>query len=574
MVKKPAIVITGASGFVGRNLIGYLIKDYTVFAIARRSRKQADIPSYPNLHWLQCDISNMSSLLDAADYINKNGGADFIIHLAAYYDFTYKNNEAYRLINIEGTKNILDLAFRLDIKRFIFASSIAACKFKSGRETITEKTPPDGEFNYALSKKVGEELVREYSRYFSCSVIRLAAVFSDWCEYPPLYKFLECWLSKKYDARFIGGKGLSAVPYIHIRDICQMIEIILTKSDILPEFDIYLASPNGSLSHKILYDISTRYFFGKPVKPFFVPKYLAYPGLLVKHILKFLSFATDEIFEQFWMIGYIDQKLNVNSNYTQLMLNWKPTPRYHLSRRIMFMLEKMKSHPHEWLVRNEASLKRFAKRTNLIIYDEMIEIRKNVLALVSRKILKENPGGIFTPYQKLPSKDFQCFMSVLYHLLLATIRNGDRSLMLSYIDEIAISKINEGYDPKVLCETLKVFSRIIADQLLHNKQTRHHKQEIYDNITLPLQLARDEIEDVYENLGDKLPLVDIPLISVKVECPELLEKIRRLCEFYNVAEETKDGFTETNKCAVQKFRDKNLNNPPVKHRDRRPSVTL
>ena len=330
MKELPSIVITGASGFIGSYLVDYLKEDFRIFAIARRSRKEANIPYHPNLQWLQCDISNWATVNEAAEYINKNGGADFIIHLAAFYDFTYKDNLAYQIVNIDGTKNMLEFASKLNPKRFIFASSLAACKFPANGNVITEKTSPDANYHYAVSKKAGEMLVKKYSDQFPCSVIRFAAVYSDWCEFAPLYKFLSCWLSKKIESRVIGGKGESAIPYIHIRDLCQMLQIIMAQTKTLSEFDIYNASPNGSTSHKELFQISTHYYFGEAIKPFHLPKYLAYPALVVRRFLNIFMLTTKEPFEQFWMIQYIDKKLNVDSSYTQSILGWQPTARYHL----------------------------------------------------------------------------------------------------------------------------------------------------------------------------------------------------------------------------------------------------
>jgi dihydroflavonol-4-reductase len=129
MKQLPSIVITGASGFIGSYLIDYIKEDFKIFAIARRSRKEANIPYHQNLHWLQCDISNWVTLSEAADYINKQGGTDFVVHLAAFYDFTYKDNTAYKNVNVDGTKNMLDFSALVNTKRFIFASSIAACEF-------------------------------------------------------------------------------------------------------------------------------------------------------------------------------------------------------------------------------------------------------------------------------------------------------------------------------------------------------------------------------------------------------------------------------------------------------------
>lgn len=537
MKELPSIVITGASGFIGSYVLDYLKEDFIIFAIARRSRKEANIPYHPNLHWLQCDISNWATVNEAAEYINKNSGADFIIHLAAFYDFTYKDNLAYQIVNIDGTKNMLEFASKLNPKRFIFASSLAACKFPTNGNVITEKTSPDADYHYAVSKKAGEMLVKKYADQFPCSVVRFAAVYSDWCEFAPLYKFLSCWLSKKIESRVIGGKGESAIPYIHIRDLCQMLQIIIAKTKTLSEFDVYNASPNGSTSHKELFQISTRYYFGEAIKPFHLPKYLAYPALVVRRFLKILKLTTKEPFEQFWMIRYIDKKLTVDSSYTQLILDWQPTARYNLKRRLLFLLEKLKSHPDEWSLKNEAALKRIAKRTNLMIYEKMVEQKDVLLTRIFEIILNENPKGIFTKYTEMPLNDFQCYISAVYHLLLATIRSSDRSLLLKYIDDISIKRFAEGFEPYILCETLRLFSEVIISHLSAYKELSAIKQELYDNIGLSLQIAQDEIEDLYDNLVKKLP-GEILSRSVNLpDCKELQKMIHQLSAFYQVAPE-------------------------------------
>lgn len=537
MKELPSIVITGASGFIGSYVLDYLKEDFLIFAVARRSRKEANIPYHPNLHWLQCDISNWSTVNKAAEYINKNGGADFILHLAAFYDFTYKDNLAYQIVNVDGTKNMLEFASRLNPKRFIFASSLAACKFPTNGNLITEKTSPDANYNYAVSKKAGEMLVEKYSDQFPCSVIRFAAVYSDWCEFAPLYKFLCCWLSKKIESRVIGGRGESAIPYIHIRDLCQMLQIIMAKTKTLSKFNIFNASPNGSTSHNELFQISTRYYFGEAIKPFHLPKYLVYPALVVRRFLKIFRLTTKEPFEQFWMIQYIDKKLNVDSSYTQSILGWQPTARYHLKRRLLFLLEKMKSHPDEWRLKNEATLKRITHRANLMIYEKMVDQKDVLLARINEILLVENPKEFFTKYKEMPLNEFQCYTSTVYHLLLATIKSSDRSLLLKYIDDIAIRRFAEGFEPSILCGTLKIFSDVIINHLSAYKELSKIKQELYDNIGLSLQIAQDEIEDLYDNLVKKMPMELIAGSSLLPDCKELQKMIHQLSAFYQVAPE-------------------------------------
>jgi hypothetical protein len=52
-----------------------------------------------------------------------------------------------------------------------------------------------------------------------------------------------------------------------------MFKTIIDRTSELLQFDVYNASPNGSISHKEIFEISTRYFFGEAIKPINLPKF-------------------------------------------------------------------------------------------------------------------------------------------------------------------------------------------------------------------------------------------------------------------------------------------------------------
>ena len=519
----PTIVITGASGFIGRYFIDNNKEQYYIFAIARRSSNEANVPIHPNIQWIQWDISNSAILENIINYLQNQGGADYFLHLAGYYDFDYKDRPEYSSTNVQGTKNVLKLAKMLRVKRFIFASSLAACKFPSKNDIINEKTKPDANFAYALSKKRGEEMVKEFSKYFNCSVVRFAAVFSDWCEYAPLYKFLSTWLTKKYDSKILAGNGSSAISYIHLHDLAKLINTIISKSRFLPSFDIYIASPDGCTTHRELFKMSTLVSFGREVKPFFLPKILAYPGIIFKRILGYIH-ITPMPFERCWMIKYIDLKLNIDSTYTQKVLGWEPTPRYHIMRRLLFLLINIKSHPNEWLLKNEEALHRVTQRTNLIIYEHLITLEEKILKFLFNYITSPERNLIFSNYQKMKPIELKSHISTIFNLLLASVRSGDRMLMLKYIDEIALERFASGFNAKEVCEKLKALDNIIMTELLSVKELKKMRQEIHDYIELSIQLAQDEMEDIFEELEQKLPYERI----IKLPAPPDIEKRQKL----------------------------------------------
>jgi len=534
---KPTVIITGASGFVGKYLLENLIENYHVIAIARRSRASAGVSFYPNLDWIQWDIANLKLFNQVLGFIIGKGGAEFLIHLAGYYNFDYSDNTEYERTNVTGTKNILELARKTNVKHFIFASSLAALDFVGINKHLSEKDEPNSPFAYARSKKTGEKMCFDYSKHFKCSIVRFAAVFSDWCEYAPLYKFLQTWLSNGYDSRILAGKGQSAVSYIHIHDLNKLLRAIMQKTQEIEQFDIFHASPYGSTSHLDLYSIATRDFYGETIKPLFLPKILAYPGIIMRQLLGKTGLS-EESFERLWMVKYIDEKLNIDSTYTQMTLEWTPTPRFLIERRMLFLLINMKSHSQEWNLRNEALMKRATMRTNLRIYEHLLSMQDDILFKLGEKVLTNKDAAVFANFRNMDWKEFHSYISQLYFLILATVRSNDRSIIINYIEDLSISRFADGFGCEEITSMLYILNEIIVNELLKIQELSSLKQEIYDYIGLSIQLAIDETENIYEELEQKLSPDKIASIHSLKEADNRKKFIEKLSTFYHDAEES------------------------------------
>ncbi|MBN1198478.1 MAG: NAD-dependent epimerase/dehydratase family protein [Bacteroidales bacterium] len=500
----PTIVLTGASGFIGRYFLAQMSDQYSIIAIARRSEGEANVPQNKNIHWIQWDIGNENQLDTVLQKIIRLGGADFLIHLAAFYDFNYTDDVAYTRTNIEGTRNVIELARQLKIKRFIFASSLAACRFPLPGMSINEQTTVDAEYAYARTKRTGEEMVRAFSQDVACTVIRFAAVFSDWCEYPPLYKFLETWLSRKYDSRILGGKGESAIPYIHIQDLLHLFQVILQKSHLLPPFDIYAASPDGSTCHRELFELATHHYFGKVIKPIHIPRLIAYPGIILRDFLGHLH-VTPPPFEKLWMLNYVDLKLDTDASYTRKTLEWEPSARYHIRRRLLFLLAKMKSNPYEWKARNEEALKHISIRTNLLIYEYMMSGKEKVLQKLAAEISSPVRSDSLQGYQQIPVYELALLLSMLYNVLASSVLNMDRGLVINHMDDVASARFEEGFSAEEIILLLNMMKEAIALHLQESSGVRITRQEIHDHIGITIQMAQDELEERFETLSRKQP---------------------------------------------------------------------
>jgi nucleoside-diphosphate-sugar epimerase len=133
MINIKSILISGASGFVGKNLSEFLLKNNYILQALSRS----------DLHFLRDDLLNSSNAL---------------IHLAGKaHDLLNVNDfEDYYITNTQLTKNIFDAFLKSDIKIFIFLSSIKAVSDSSKFELYEDHIPLP-KTNYGKSKLLAEQ---------------------------------------------------------------------------------------------------------------------------------------------------------------------------------------------------------------------------------------------------------------------------------------------------------------------------------------------------------------------------------------------------------------------------------
>ena len=163
------ILITGAAGFVGRALFKNLNskKNFLVHLSVRTNQKKL-FQGVKTFNIAEIDAN--TNWMDALD------GVNCIVHCAARTHMTEKKQtdslNAYRRINVDGTRNLAKQAAAMGIKRFIFLSSIKV----NGEGTIASKNfkyndisqPEDA---YGISKWEAEQALLEISKQTGLEVV-------------------------------------------------------------------------------------------------------------------------------------------------------------------------------------------------------------------------------------------------------------------------------------------------------------------------------------------------------------------------------------------------------------------
>ena len=239
MVKQGLILVTGATGFLGRNLCEYLIgQGYKLRALVRPTSDTSFLEAM-NVELTTGDLHDPDSVRVAMR------GCDYVMHTAAYFRL-WGPPEPFVKTNVEGTRHILDAALSEGVKKFVHISTIIVVGPQKPNVVITEEAGcnPYPSDNYAKTKCQGEHLALSYvEKGLPVVVLRLGALYGPHGHYAfnRLFfeEFLNNWRVEVHNGRHI-------IFPCYVGDAAWAIEAALLRGK---EGEIYNISDH-SISHK------------------------------------------------------------------------------------------------------------------------------------------------------------------------------------------------------------------------------------------------------------------------------------------------------------------------------------
>lgn len=181
--RRPLVVlVTGASGFVGRHLLDRLAsRGHRIRAVSRSGRPPEEIGG-GNVSWVVADVTRPTGVAGLAR------DCDAVVHLAGVR--RERGEVTFRRVHVDGTRHLLEEAGRAGVERFVHVSALGAGSAEG----------PDADA-FLASKRAAEEVVR--ASPLTSTIVRPAVVFGPgdhftsavarWLELSPVFLVPAAW---------------------------------------------------------------------------------------------------------------------------------------------------------------------------------------------------------------------------------------------------------------------------------------------------------------------------------------------------------------------------------------------
>ena len=301
------ILITGATGFIGSNLVKKLYSPENAITIFAKNS------SHPFLSGLQLkriegDIRDYNSILNAVRDI------DYVYHLAACSLNAPKEKEEIFSVNVLGTQNVMKACLESNVKKVVHVSSVSALGFsRNPNIKLNENDFLDFKDNlYGKSKKLSEDKVQEFViKGLNATIVIPSYVVGAGEINPERFVIFQSIARGRIKFTFPGGGGTVAV-----EDLVDGIILAMKKGKTGQRY--ILSNENIDIFHS--YNLIAR-ILKRPKIRIKLPRILYYPmyflGAFLQNALKNPPLTSESIR---WFYNY----RYYNSTKARDELGWKP----------------------------------------------------------------------------------------------------------------------------------------------------------------------------------------------------------------------------------------------------------
>lgn len=257
------ILIIGATGFVGKNLVLQITQRQNLSILVRQTSNIELFKNNQNVNIFYGDLDKNEGIIEALDNI------DVVIHCAAktmgrsYWEF-YKTNT-------QGTAHLITAMLKKNVRKIIYVSSHAACGPASAIAPAQEYEPKRPISFYGQTKNLAEELV--INSGLSFTIIRPVSVYG-----PHDKEILTYVKLLNHGICPIVGFGAKYLNLIYVKDLVDLVVKVIEKNHFMDR--VYFANDGQCYSLDSVMDTIAK-VLNKKSRKIYIPISLAlFIGLL------------------------------------------------------------------------------------------------------------------------------------------------------------------------------------------------------------------------------------------------------------------------------------------------------
>ncbi|OQA92326.1 MAG: 3 beta-hydroxysteroid dehydrogenase/Delta 5--_4-isomerase [Elusimicrobia bacterium ADurb.Bin231] len=281
------ILITGATGFIGRNAALRLLREGHIISVLVRNASKASFLKSAGAQLICKDITdkNLSDNIGMRDF-------DVIIHCAGLVQ-NCNYNKLYS-VNVKGSENICRLALELGVKKLIYTSSVSVIS-GNDKPSLTDDLPYKASNLYGKSKMEAEKIVVGYrQKGLRIAILRPSMVYGE--NEPHLTNLLLTLM--KYRLMPMPGNGAAKWHLVYIKNLVEVYSAAVKNDAYLD--GTFLVADEEVLTVKEIFKIFSENIGGK--MPYSLPdpitgflRYVPYFGDKIRFFLKDRVYDTSRL---------------------------------------------------------------------------------------------------------------------------------------------------------------------------------------------------------------------------------------------------------------------------------------
>ena len=230
------VLVTGAAGFIGSNLVHYLVQqrpDWQITALdlltyAGNLKNLASVLDTKRVAFARVDISDEIAIAE----LFERERFDLVFHLAAesHVDRSIMSSLEFVKTNVLGTQVLLDAARKNDVGRFVHISTDEVYGSLGPTGAFVETTPLDPTSPYAASKAASDLMVLAFCKThkFNASVTRCTNNYGPY-HFPE--KLIPLFITNAMEEKKLPlyGDGMNVRSWLYVTDHCDALLRVAEK---------------------------------------------------------------------------------------------------------------------------------------------------------------------------------------------------------------------------------------------------------------------------------------------------------------------------------------------------------